>query len=193
MSVNNSLSNNMALIKSSSDSLSQVELIVNLSNEFYCNNGNVPSAPIGKHVRHVLDHFFVLKNGLVNGDYNYNHRRRDNAVEQSASVALNEIDELREWLNDISLELHEAHRDNALETNALMEPIKITSEVDFDEEKNVAMASSFFREMLYVINHTIHHVAFMTLVLRVHGIHVPENIGLASATASYERKQAQYA
>ena len=47
--------------------------------------------------------------------------------------------------------------------------------------------SNYARELLYLINHAIHHVAIIKLILEHNGVSVPSYIGLAPGTASYLR------
>ena len=60
----------------------------------------------------------------------------------------------------------------------------MSNEYKIQSEK---MTSNIGRELLYLINHSIHHMAYATLLARTHGIELPAGIGLAPGTASYER------
>src|SRR5580765_5947144 len=46
-----------------------------------------PSASLGTHYRHVLDHFLCLAEGIRTGQVNYDQRRRNPQVEGSVTCA----------------------------------------------------------------------------------------------------------
>lgn len=130
------------------------------------------SSGIGVHVRHVADHFRALQEGVTSGTVDYNVRRRECALERRSDLGLLEIESLITWL----------------QTAAFNEvPVTVVSEISCLQTETVQFQSNTNRELLYLINHTIHHAAYAALLARQHGVTPDPGIGNAPATASYLR------
>ena len=130
---------------------------------------------IGKHIRHVVDHFVAYKHGLEKNLINYNQRSRNSVVETDPQRAKNSINEVLEWFG--------AHSESE-------QDVEVISEIDSFRAQDYTFASNTARELLYLINHTIHHAAYIKLLARTHNIELPEHIGIAPCTATYLREQA---
>lgn len=128
---------------------------------------------VGRHVRHVADHFRAFESGIVSGVIDYNCRRRESDLERNASLGLAELQELREWLS--SMELGEQR-------------VVVESEISCLHQDNRCCDSTFNRELTYLIYHTIHHVAYASLLLKQLGLSPDPEAGFAPATASYLRE-----
>jgi len=127
---------------------------------------------IGVHVRHVADHFRAFQAGVTSGTVDYNVRRRECVLERRSDLGLLEIESLITWL----------------QTAAFTEaPVTVVSEISCLQTKTVQFQSNTNRELLYLINHTIHHAAYAALLARQHGVTPDLGIGSAPATASYLR------
>ncbi len=143
----------------------------NDSGQHYFNTLN-----IGRHFRHVYDHFYAVFDGVKSGVVDYNYRRRDALVERDIALSIEAADAIVNqcWeLGEQSLPSH----------------IDVVSEVDCHQEKNYAFSSNIERELLYLINHSVHHLAYVKLLLKGENIELPESIGLAPSTASYIRNE----
>jgi len=127
---------------------------------------------IGPHVRHVDDHFRAFRVGIKSGTVNYNVRRRECALERRSDLGLTAIDSLITWLQ-------------ALTTTEI--PVTVESEISCLQTENAQFQSNTNRELLYLINHTIHHAAYAAMLLRQHGVIPDAVVGYAPATASYLR------
>lgn len=136
--------------------------------------GIYKQAGIGRHVRHILDHFLVFRSGLDGGQIDYNKRNRDSEVEVNLFLACKMLDELKHW----------AASTKQLEDDR---PITIVSEVSCSRTINTRIDSSVKREMHYVNYHCIHHLAFCALLAKQHGIESDPAIGLAPGTATHFR------
>ncbi|MDT8341889.1 MAG: hypothetical protein RQ751_10285 [Longimicrobiales bacterium] len=130
-------------------------------------------AGAGRHVRHILDHVLALRAGLEAGVLDYNRRNRDAPIERDPQAARRQLEDLVAWL--------EAEGD-------LAGPITVLSEIDVDSTRDATLSSTVERELLYIINHTIHHAAYLRLLGEHRGLAFPDHIGLAPATASYMRR-----
>ena len=66
--------------------------------------------------------------------------------------------------------------------------ISVISEIDVSDTQNETYASNIRRELLYLINHTLHHAAYIKLLAQQSGITLSSHIGVAPSTASHLRK-----
>lgn len=128
---------------------------------------------IGAHIRHVHDHFRSLFIGLESGIVDYNLRNRESSEELYLQTCLTEHDKVFAKLNAV---------DN------LVGKIEIISEINCHTTENLQMTSSIERELLYLINHTIHHAAIIKHIMDLGGVTCPHEIGLAPGTATYYRQ-----
>lgn len=126
----------------------------------------------GAHIRHILDHFQALRDGFPSGLVDYDCRSRQSEVETNRRLAKQELLDTKLWLHSLS--------ENT-------QPLKVKSEVSLCECCTVTIDSDRARELLYVLNHTVHHMAYVALLLKFNGVVVNDSIGLAPATASHNR------
>ena len=129
---------------------------------------------IGRHVRHITDHFLALKNGISNAVVDYNQRNRNSIIETDIPSAKVLIAELIDWMETSSTK-----------TQLLLKPIKVYSEIDCFQTVNYSFSSYGEREFLYLINHTIHHIAYIKLLAKTKNVNLPEYIGIAPSTATF--------
>ncbi|PCJ48035.1 MAG: hypothetical protein COA74_10295 [Gammaproteobacteria bacterium] len=162
------------LHKACSTSLSQVKLVLRKF-ELLEDDSVYQSSGVSRHIRHILDHYLALKNGLEGNHVNYNRRNRGSKVETDIEFALEIISYLNNWL--LTLE------DNT-------QVITIDSEIAFDEQFIETFQSNQNRELLSMINHTIHHIAYIKLMAKKYDIEFPDELGIAPSTASFIRSEA---
>jgi uncharacterized damage-inducible protein DinB len=126
------------------------------------------SGTIGAHVRHCLDHVRALVSHAGTGELSYDSRLRGTPVETDPGVAVEEIDRLCAELED-------------LDDAPLDRPINLRSLTERDGTPLTTM-STFGREVAFVIQHTIHHLAIVAVLLDQIGVQVPPDFGLAPST-----------
>jgi len=68
-------------------------------------------------------------------------------------------------------------------------PVVVISEIDCAQSIVQRFDSSVDREFLYLINHTLHHLAYVGLVLSHAGLALPPHVGVAPGTASFLRQE----
>lgn len=161
------------LTKPTIETLQQIILIIDnpaLSTKIYADSG------IGRHVRHVIDHFMALKNSLKTNLVDYNCRHRDSEIEIDKQQAKQSLVAMIDWLDS-----------NQLEDRM----IKVYSEISCQQTLSCEFCSTVDRELLYLINHTIHHTAYIKLVMQTYDIKLDKSVGLAPGTATYFRQQEQ--
>lgn len=150
------------------------DAIVRLSNEQYASECNLLAGQtIGKHVRHILELFEEWLNGQQTGQVNYDARRRQLVVET-------DIQEAQSFALRIIYHLQKVHDDKALTvagSYALHAP-------------EITLQSSVMRELAYNIEHAIHHMAIIQIVIRHQYPHIqlPETFGVAFATQNHLSK-----
>jgi hypothetical protein len=132
---------------------------------------------VGRHIRHASDHLQALLEAEQKKPIDYNYRTRGSDMESQIDSALAKINAQQKALDWLR------HAD----TQAV---ITIQSEMSFACTLNGSFQSSLAREMLYLINHTIHHAAYIKLSLQKHQIVLPEDVGLAPCTLSHLKAQA---
>ena len=162
------------LRKASIEALSQTRTLLNglvthpQGQKLYLEEG------IGKHIRHIIDHFLVLRDGLSSSCIDYNQRNRESELERNIFIASKALDEIIEWV----------------ETSALLEndrPVTILSEISCQQTISASIKSNLMRELHYVNYHCIHHLAFCALLAKQQGVDIDPDVGLAPGTASYVR------
>jgi len=148
-----------------------LELIGSLSDLAYQARVDGRSQP-GAHIRHILDHYQALRDGFASGLVDYDSRSRQSEVETNRSIAQQELLVTKQWLQTL---------------DSKTSSLQVKSEVSLCECCTVTIDSDQARELLYVLNHTVHHMAYVALLLKFNGIVVNDTIGMAPATASHHR------
>lgn len=126
---------------------------------------------IGMHVRHVLEFYSCLLDGVQNACMiNYDLRQRDIRLETDHHTASETIDQI------INLLRNEGRVDTGLIIHS-----------GVDEEDRMSHLSSFKRELLYLSEHTTHHMATIQMIAHLLAIAYvfPAGFGLAPSTINY--------
>ena len=131
----------------------------------------------GAHMRHVLDHYLALKNGVADGLVNYNKRHRHSEVESLPEIALQAWQEITEWLHEIC-------------ESAMDMPLHVITETSVEHTEYVQVPSTLARELVFVSSHAVHHFSIMAVIRSLQGQSTDANFGIAPATATYLRQQA---
>jgi hypothetical protein len=131
----------------------------------------------GTHIRHILDHYSALKDGLNQGLVNYNRRNRYSSIETCPKAALLEWKKIEQWLQEI----------NQLDADM---PLNIVCETSVKETQNAQTKSTLARELVFVSSHAIHHFSLLAVINSLLGNRDKGNLGIAPSTATYIRQQA---
>jgi hypothetical protein len=129
---------------------------------------------IGKHYRHVIEFYQCLLQNTP--EVNYDRRKRDIVLETDSSIAIAII-------NDITAALQ----------NITEADIKsLVYEADFSDtgETYITMPTSFERELAYNIEHAVHHMAILQIVVNHYYKHIQleEGFGVAASTLRYQHQ-----
>ncbi|QBZ97636.1 DinB family protein [Flavobacterium sangjuense] len=161
------------LIPSLHKTLNELELLLNqLSNaDFTLPCKGLSNATIGEHTRHIIEMFQCLENQYENGVVNYDRRNRDYRIQTDTHFAL-------QCLTDIKNQLE---KDNK----------KLLLQQIIDEEE-LHIESNYFRELLYNLEHCIHHQALIKVaVLQLEHLQIDADFGVAPSTIEYRKQCAQ--
>ncbi len=167
----------MSVITTTGNVLSQLdEVIVQVKPEDYSRPASLlNNATIGQHVRHTLEFFICLMDGTPNGVVNYDNRRRDEMIEVDADFARQVLRGIRDFVksNGENLVLY-------LEANF---DTHISGSVE-TEQSVIKIPSNYLRELVYNIEHAIHHMALIRVAINEFCDYVvlPEDFGVASST-----------
>jgi uncharacterized damage-inducible protein DinB len=146
-----------------------------LSDEQYRQPGKILfGASIGQHVRHVIELFICLNQGYETGTVNYENRKRDIRIETDRIFA-------NDLLQMIANNLGKANKDLLLE-----------AAYDETSTDTVTVATNYSREIIYNLEHTVHHMALIRVgINEVSSIDIPDGFGIASSTIKYRNSCAQ--
>lgn len=132
------------------------------------------NATIGQHVRHIIELFQCLENGYDEGQVNYEKRKRDLRIETEKDFAAGLLPEVHRGLNKENKDL------------------QLEACYDEHEVESITIATNFYREVAYNLEHTIHHMALIRVgITEVSSIELPEEFGVASSTIKFRQQCAQ--
>jgi uncharacterized damage-inducible protein DinB len=134
-------------------------------------------ASLAQHLRHTLEFFKCLQDGCKNGWVNYDNRQHNKELENNRALALALIEELQ---NKIS-EQNNYHT------------ISLEVSYGLKEIESEVVPTSYIRELIYNIEHAIHHMAIFKIGLRevAPEINLPPDFGVASSTLRYQSAAVQ--
>lgn len=132
---------------------------------------SLSDATIGQHTRHIIELYQCLTAGYQSGEINYDNRKRNPLYE-------NDIDAAVSVIKDILLQLEQADK-----------PVKIYCNSD---EDTLCILSNYNREVLYNLEHCIHHQALIKVaLLQIKDLAIAAGFGVAPSTLQYREKCAQ--
>jgi hypothetical protein len=129
----------------------------------------------GAHMRHILDHYIALKQGLEAKIIDYNYRHRESNVALCPKSAIIAWLEIKAWLVDVI----------ALDPKMRL---SIICETSLTENKSIKTSSTLGRELLFASSHAVHHFSLMSVISSLLGNSCHGDFGMAPATASYLRQ-----
>ncbi len=128
-------------------------------------NGN----SIGKHVRHILEFFICFLDATSTGEVNYDARQRDLRLENDLNFVLETIDRV-----DNGLRILDYGRNLLLKT--------------LIEGNHYMVSTNVQREIVYLIEHSIHHFALIRIGIEQHfaDVEIHPHFGIAASTIHHE-------
>ncbi len=147
-----------------------------IDNEQYTRQLAVYSnSTIGQHTRHVIEFFICLIVQSEQGKIiDYDRRQRNKQIETDRLYAINCID-------GIIVEIVKKDLKQSLQLA-----------VNYDNNNKPSYVSTTLeRELVYNIEHTIHHLALIKIGLNIvlPSLELPKNFGIAPSTIKYQNSQ----
>lgn len=122
---------------------------------------------IGEHVRHIIELFQCLTIQYHLGVICYDKRERNKRVETERAFAI-------QCINNLSNTIQQSDK-----------PLLLVQEL---EEKECQFNTTYERELLYNLEHCIHHQALIKIALmHFPDISVPEHFGVAPSTMRHRK------
>jgi len=148
------------------------DLLSRLTDEDYCCPcPDLGNATIGEHTRHIIEMFQCLQNQYTTGVVNYDNRQRNYLMQTNTSYA-------RECISTIAAQLQKPDK-----------YLQLQQQMDGHE---LLLDTNYYRELLYNLEHCIHHQALIKVALLQSGaVEVEEHFGVARSTIEYRKQCAQ--
>jgi hypothetical protein len=147
-------------------SLSNLLLLLN-DKQYNQKSSFLGNASIGGHTRHIIELLKCATDGYHTGTVDYLNRVRDLAIETERSVAMRELNLMTEQVIQSDKQMNlviESCEENALNY----------------------VTTTYFREIVYNAEHTIHHLALIRVALREMQLEiVDDDFGMAYSTIKY--------
>ena len=131
-------------------------------------------ATIGQHVRHIVEFFQELARGYEEGTVNYDRRNRNHGLEIDRCFALR-------LLAETGLAVDRPDKD-----------LMVVAHLYPGDDEPVLIRTNYYRELLYNIEHIVHHMALLRIGIdNVAKIVLPVNFGVAASTIKFRQTCAQ--
>jgi hypothetical protein len=133
------------------------------------------SGSIGAHVRHCVDHVTALLDRSVADEMTYDDRQRDTALERNRPLAATTLRSLAVRVREMAPRTSDV-------------PITLWTMLD-RRGTRARIRTSLGRELVFVLQHTIHHEAVVAVLLAGRGRVLPGHFGLAPSTPATSRNR----
>ena len=127
----------------------------------------------GAHLRHVLEFYHCFLEGLECSHIDYDARRRHEAIEYSRDAALAGIRSIVHTLET----WRDLHQERIIWVRM--------EDAEHSAVRESFMESSVSRELQALSSHTVHHFALIAITLRMHGVELDSEFGMAPSTLRY--------
>lgn len=166
----------MSLKEACSGILTQLTELVTQINEqdFARPAATLSNSTIGQHIRHTLEFFLCFENGYSSGVINYDKRAHDKLIESDKFIALSAIDRIREFISTFT-----------------EKPLMLEVGYDLTNDDFVTIETTATRELVYNIEHAVHHMAIMKIGVREIAAYIKlsPDFGIAASTIRYKDSQ----
>jgi len=151
------------------------DVLENLSDKQYAAPVDLLSgATIGQHVRHIVEFFQELARGYDEGTVNYDRRNRNHVLEINRCLTIH-------LLADTALAMDRPDKD-----------LVLVAHLSTTDAEPVVIRTNYFRELLYNIEHLVHHMALLRIgINEVSKIELPGHFGVAASTLKFRQTCAQ--
>ncbi len=150
-----------------------LEMLRALDDELYGRPAPGDRASAGAHLRHVVDYYHCFLGGLADRRIDYDARQREPAIESSTDAASASIAEIVRRLEELDFSVASTAVEVKVDSAAATESGLIWS------------TSSVARELQFLLSHTVHHYALIAMTLRIAGVELGDDFGVAPSTLEY--------
>lgn len=149
-----------------------IDLLNKMTDEQYqLPSKELSSSSIGQHIRHIIEMYQCLLEQYDSGKINYDDRKRDVRIETKIDFAIYCLEQIRKQV-DLS-----------------EKPLVLVNHL---MGSNLEIQSHYSRELLYNLEHSIHHQALIKVALMsFDDIEVAEYFGYAPSTIQFKKECAQ--
>ena len=125
---------------------------------------------IGQHLRHTLEFFICFESGYQHGVINYDKRAHDKQIERDKYIALATIGRIEAFVKSFK-----------------EKELKLEVGYDLSQDEFVTINTTAMRELVYNIEHAVHHMAIMKIGIREIApyVNLPKDFGVAASTIRY--------
>lgn len=152
------------------------ELLVGLSGRLYRQTfGAKKQHVIGKHVRHIIDHYMALLSAVSRqsaGPLDYEKREREERLELDNHAACNRLLAIIDSLDCLA--------DQPQNTLLTMEHLS--------DDQRRTVATSIDRELVFLASHTVHHMAIIAMLAEQGGVEVRDGFGVHPSTLRHQQQ-----
>ncbi|WP_435356441.1 hypothetical protein [Emticicia sp. SJ17W-69] len=150
------------------------DLLKQLRPNEYCQSLAVLNgSSIGQHTRHVVEFYQCLLKGIHGGVVDYDARERNLMLENDLNFTIDCLQAI----------------ENSIETiKNPNEPLLLA--VSYCSDIQSFIETNFMREMVYLVEHSIHHYALIRIGLQENffNILIPKNFGVAYSTVKHREE-----
>ncbi len=150
-----------------------IHLCENINPVQYCKELSLLSQnTIGKHMRHIIEFYDILIEAYKeNKPLSYDHRVHCSETEASLVLALQRLRKALNWV----------------ESEQPTKELILVVSYDSEGKNSVSIPSSIDRELIYNIEHAIHHMAIIRIAIEKEfpDIKLHKNFGIAYSTIRY--------
>jgi len=154
--------------------IAQCDQILSIISQENFTDDSRGGSSIGAHTRHVLDRFHCFFAGLAGASIDYDARKRDPEIEQNVEAATFVLESVARRIEQLR------HLPFCNELIGIKESVLPSS-------PPVEISSTFERELMSLITHSIHHLAIVALLAKSFGYQMDSDFGKAPSTIVYER------
>lgn len=140
-----------------------------LTDEQFTTSPGNGASPVGKHFRHILDHFTCIIDGMEEGVINYENRRRGSNLESNRLSAIVEFERVQAWIDSLS----------PVQSG---KAVTVICDVGVGETAIASVPSSIGRELMFATSHATHHYALIKNLVK--GIETEAHFGIAPSTVN---------
>ncbi|GGM90550.1 hypothetical protein GCM10010967_24510 [Dyadobacter beijingensis] len=151
-----------------------IELTEQFSRDEYTKNLDLLSTnSVGRHLRHILEFYDLAVQAGNTGELNYDKRERNLLLENDPREAISKMKEL--------IALIRMMKDDLV--------LKLEASYSSEAKNDVKITTTFYRELLYNVEHAVHHMAIMAIAVKVEFRHIrlSENFGIAHSTVLHKQ------